>query len=1229
MFCGQHACNTVFRYNISQNDLAGVLNLASSPNGEIYNNVFYIKEGVKVNRTGMSGGWGNTISNNIFYYSGSEPADATLGNWGDITAQWQGNLYYNYANIPDDPYAVTADPMFVDPGKGPTGAQLSGLVHDRSAFEGYQLQPGSPAINAGVPVENNGGLDFFGNKVDLLPDIGVHDAGTFQSDAERAVLVDVELGGTATITDTVHDFTGLTPVVDDGKIASVTITDSSEVARTYGESVTALENGAYILINNRAGKTLINADAASQQGEAATMSGLSLEGTKESIQDNAIWTLTAADGGFYVQDAEGKYLSIVQNDANLISDESVVEVIYRNGTWTLNQGGAYLNDAANKGVCASGWNGDGIYDASTDSGSLWTIYPVTEKTFYTTELTFSGLYPGTTNIIIGDTLYLVRVSGELREVELEVGETATFADASGNYTNADTSSLDETVATVELTGMLTDEYALGSKVTALTSGSKYILVNTRAAKPVTNGPATNNAASGLHFTGEAADAAKNAIWTITAADGGYYVQDLDGQYMTVGSDFAGLTADPAVLTLNYSGSTWTISQNGAYLNHHGGSGSTCAAGWQDDSAAGDAGSQWDIYQVSAVPGENGTQITFTAVGGGETDVQIGDVVYHIVVTGDAHGFVNGFCDHCSEYEPAVLANGVYEIGNAGQLYWFAQLVDGGELDANAVLTADITVNAEGEERKWNAIGSNAKKYSGTFDGQGFTVSGLFYDNDKTTGGYVGLIASLDEGGLVKNVTVADSYLCGYRFLGAIVGQNVGGTIENCRNENTTVTGSGSNIGGIVGGNSGTVTGCSSSGEISSDAGNNLGGIAGTNAGIIELSYNEGDITSSCCSDEHCVGGIAGENLGGTIRNCYNTGAISNKGTASGGIVGKADQGTIEACHNVGEVSGKADVGGIVGKAYNNPAVENCHNLSDESAAQFASGEITYLLNGSTSEGELVWKQTIGSDDYPKFQGGTVYYDSATGTYSNNGIAHQHTPGEAVRENKVDATCTEAGSYDSVVYCSDCGEEISRVTVTVEALGHDWQEDGSCSHCGEVKDEPVKNPFEDVSEDEFYYDAILWAVGEGITNGVTTTRFAPDDLTTRGQIVTFLWRAAGEPEPTNKDNPFTDVKAGDFCYKAVLWAVENGITNGVTKTTFAPNSNCTRAQAVTFLHRYLGQPESSIENPFTDVDSGEFYANAICWAVENGVTTGVTPTTFEPDSTCTRGQIVAFLYRALA
>ena len=1161
MFCGQYACNTVFRYNISQNDLDGVLNLAGSPNGEIYNNVFYIKEGVKINRTGMSGGVGNTISNNIFYYTGSEPASAAYGNWGDITAQWNSNIYYNYATTPDDPNAITADPLFVDPGKGPTGAQESGLVHDISAFEGYKLQPDSPAIDAGTPIENNGGLDFFGNELDLIPDIGAYDAGTFQGDAERAVVVNVELGETVTVTDLTGNFADSTPVVEDAKIASVSVTGSSTTTRTCGDAVTALTDGKYILVNNRAGKTMTNLDAASQEGEAATMAGLSLDGTRESISDNAVWSLTASGDGYTVQDVDGKYLTIMQNDAYVSEDASVVHVVYSNATWTLSQGDAYLNDAANKAVCASGWNGDGSYDASTDAGSLWTIYPVNEETVASTELTFTGLYPGSTGITVGDTLYLVRVSGELQEVELEVGQTASFSDDTGNYVGADTSALDQNVATVELSGLMTDDYSLGSKVTSLTSGSKYILVNTRSGKPVTTGSATNNAATGLLLTGAKEDVADAAIWIVTGSNGSYTVQDLDGNYMTVGSDSAALVADAHTLTLNYNGSTWTIYENGAYLNHHGGSSSTCAAGWEDSSAAGDSGSQWDIYEVIAGTDENGTQITFTAVGGGETHVQIGGTVYHIVVAGDAHGFVNGFCDHCDEYEPAELVNGVYEIGNAGQLYWFAELVDSGELSANALLTADITVNAAGEERKWNAIGANAKKYSGTFDGQGFTVSGLYYNNDSTVAGYIGLIASLDANGLVKNVTVADSYLCGYRYIGAIVGQNQGGTVENCSNENTVVMGSGSNIGGIAGGNTGTVTGCSNSGEISSDAGNNIGGIVGGNSGTVELCFNTGSIISDCCSDEHCVGGIVGENMSGTIRNCYNVGPVENKGAASGGIAGKSDQGTIESCHNVGDVSGKADVGGIVGKSYNDPVVSNCYHLTDETASGFASGEITYLLNGSTSDGELVWKQTIGTDAYPGFEGATVYYDSDKDAYSNE-------PG-GTRE----------------------------------------------------------NPFVDVVETDYFYNAVLWAVENGITSGTTATTFSPNAACSRAQVVTFLWAAEGKPEPTTTKNPFVDVVESDYFYKAVLWAVENGITSGTSSTTFSPNNECVREQVVTFLYAAANKPAASTAVIFTDVQPGAWYYNAVAWAYENGVTSGMGDGTFGVGITCTRAQVVTFLYAA--
>ncbi len=179
------------------------------------------------------------------------------------------------------------------------------------------------------------------------------------------------------------------------------------------------------------------------------------------------------------------------------------------------------------------------------------------------------------------------------------------------------------------------------------------------------------------------------------------------------------------------------------------------------------------------------------------------------------------------------------------------------------------------------------------------------------------------------------------------------------------------------------------------------------------------------------------------------------------------------------------------------------------------------------------------------------------------------------------------------------------------------------------DEDV-NPFEDVKAGKFYYDAVLWAVAHEpqITNGTDATHFSPDATCTRGQVVTFLWRAAGCPEPKSTTHPFKDIKSGAFYYKAVLWAVENGITKGVSATAFGPNQGCTRGQVVTFLHRAAGTPDvKSGDNPFKDVKPGAFYEKAVAWAVANDITKGTAADKFSPDSTCTRGQIVTFLHRA--
>lgn len=168
-------------------------------------------------------------------------------------------------------------------------------------------------------------------------------------------------------------------------------------------------------------------------------------------------------------------------------------------------------------------------------------------------------------------------------------------------------------------------------------------------------------------------------------------------------------------------------------------------------------------------------------------------------------------------------------------------------------------------------------------------------------------------------------------------------------------------------------------------------------------------------------------------------------------------------------------------------------------------------------------------------------------------------------------------------------------------------------------------FADVPANAYFADAVKWAVDKGITNGLSDTMFGPYESCTRTQIVTFLWRAAGSPEPKTVSS-FTDVPASAYYAKAVEWAVENGITDGMTETTFAPNATCTRGQSVTFLHRALKGTASGSTN-FTDVKSDTFYADAINWAVANNVTNGTSNTTFSPNADCTRAEIVTFLYRA--
>ncbi len=265
-----------------------------------------------------------------------------------------------------------------------------------------------------------------------------------------------------------------------------------------------------------------------------------------------------------------------------------------------------------------------------------------------------------------------------------------------------------------------------------------------------------------------------------------------------------------------------------------------------------------------------------------------------------------------------------------------------------------------------------------------------------------------------------------------------------------------------------------------------------------------------------------------------------------------------------------------------------------------------------------------------------------------------------------ASCTEAGRSDGIM-CSVCGEILAE-QVVIPAKGHSYKE-GECTVCGEADPDyvvptvkptptvaptvkptaaptptvapavtpaptpaptptPVTNPFKDVKETDWYYTAVQWAVQNNVTGGTSANTFSPESACTRAQIVTFIWAANGRPEPLSHSNPFKDVKDSDWYCKAVLWAVEKGITGGTSANTFSPDSPCTRAQVVTFLYAAAGRPQVDGINLFVDVPDEAWYTTPIIWAVEQGITSGIGNNKFGPDQTCTRGQIALFLYKAI-
>ena len=372
---------------------------------------------------------------------------------------------------------------------------------------------------------------------------------------------------------------------------------------------------------------------------------------------------------------------------------------------------------------------------------------------------------------------------------------------------------------------------------------------------------------------------------------------------------------------------------------------------------------------------------------------------------------NGFCACNNVYQPADLTTNkydidgdkindeVYEISNAGQLYWFAGLVNGTlsgvpqNTSANAVLTKDIVVNEnvlkpdgtlnEGSFKEWTPIATSASPYTGIFEGQNHTISGLYFKQETS---FVGLFSV--NSGKIANVGILDSYFYGQPYkgwqVGGVCGSNTAkGAITNCYN--TGIVRGSETVGGVCGSNYGTITNCSNKGNVGEDD-DSVGGVSGSNYGTITNCNNAGIV-----SGKMYVGGVCGKNSnGGTVTNCNNTGEVRGTSQYIGGLSGDNDSSSITNCNNTGEVKATGKfVGGLSGGNYNNGTITNCYydstvytgtaigddmgtteKVEGKTTEQYKTGEVAYLLQ--LDQSDAVWGQTIGTDTYPTLGGAKVY-----------------------------------------------------------------------------------------------------------------------------------------------------------------------------------------------------------------------------------------------------------------
>ena len=918
--------------------------------------------------------------------------------------------------------------------------------------------------------------------------------------------IHLDVGESHTVTDESGYFVDADVSALDTSIATVELTgEITGYESVLSGAVSAVESGkTYVLYNKSARKLMGNEWADASVGGGGS-DGLSLDSTLSSFDGNDLWTVTETEGGFHVQDANGKYLSIARGKG-LVKDEAVVIDLDFDGTdWTIGENGEYANNFGGAHTAVAGWSD------INDTNSQWELYEVSQVALGTTTITFTGVGEGETSVQIGDSLYSITV-------------TEPYVDPAD-----DSRDIPLNVLTV----------SAGDWQTGYESSE---------------GPANL-----------AVDNDPNTLWHTdwygTSRENHWFQFELTEGY----------TVDGLRYWPRQSGNTnGTITSYEIQVSNDGETFETVASGeWENNR-------NWKLVKFD---GQNVRFVRLVSVNAVTDNSYVFASASEIRLTGVKSE------EQPHEHTPAeaVLENVTAtctEAGTADSVVYCAEC--GEEISRETVEVAKLGHEYEVRE----VVPPTCTK-------SGYTVYGCIRC-DKT----------------YKDDPVEPEHQFDAGTVTAPTCTELGYTTYTC-----------------------TVCGFEYVDEAS--------WVPATGHAYDD----DSDPDCNNCGETREV-----ETVGGTLL------LGDNEMMMEASSAGDGPEGTWTAAED-----GSLTVN-VRAVYYQDPISmeffgEEWTELPIERAFQY--GWYTLTVNGETMEAATATVEVKAGDVVTVKVGN--YYDYLSKAVVNLAFAgvqtHEHSFGEwtvttaptcteagvetracecgetETRETAalghteevvpaVPATCTEDGLTEGKK-CAVCGETLVAQEV-IPALGHSWK-GVECERCDATRE----NPFVDVPNDSFCIDPVLWAVEEGITTGTSATTFDPNGKCARAIVVTFLWRAAGSPEPTTTENPFTDVKESDFYYKAVLWAVEKGITTGTSATTFSPSELCNRATVVTFLYRAMGSPAvSSSENPFSDVKVDSWYGPAVLWAVENGITNGMGDGTFGVGSTCTRAQVVTFLYRTM-